>query len=215
MNINFDTIGIVIIAISLFGYISNWLNWRFLNYKLNYLIYYLGAFVHESSHAILCLLTGAKVSEYKVFVRQPHVTYSNSKLPLIGNLLISIAPIFGGLTLLFFANKYFFTSQYIMPEFSSWKFFWNDFLMLLKQINLADWKNLITIFLFLNIGAMIGPSWQDLKNVWFLIIILVFIPWALFTQLGLLALSLILINIIFQIFLIIVGYILRLIFLRK
>jgi len=38
------------------------------------------------------------------------------------------------------------------------------------------WKNLITIFLLLNIGAMISPSWQDLKNVWFLMIILIFIP---------------------------------------
>ena len=101
------TIGIIIIAISVLGYVSNWLNWRFLNYKINLWLYYFGAFVHESSHAIFCLLTGARISEYKVFVKQPHVTYSNSKLPIIGNLLISIAPIFGGLTLLFFINKYF------------------------------------------------------------------------------------------------------------
>lgn len=206
------TIGILIATISILGYTSNWLNWRFLNYKINYLLYYFGTFIHESSHAILCLLTGAKISEYKVFVKQPHVSYSNSRLPLLGNLLISIAPMFGGLILLFIVNKYFFTNHFIMPEFSNWKLFLNDFLKLLKQIDITEWKNLVAIFLFLNIGVMLGPSWQDLKNVWFLIIILMFIPWIFFTHLGLLAIALILINIIFQIFLILIISIIKTLF---
>ena len=210
MELNTNTIGIIIIIISALGYISNWLNWRFLNYKINYLLYYFGAFIHESSHAMLCLLTGARISEYKVFVRQPHVTYSNSKLPVLGNLLIAIAPIFGGLLLLFFIDKYFLVNQYIMPSFFGWNFFLEDFLKFLKQIDLSAWKNLITIFLFLNIGAMIGPSLQDLKNVWILIIILVFIPSSLFTHLGFLAISLILINIIFQIILILILALIKL-----
>jgi hypothetical protein len=201
-NMNEATIGIIIVVISALGYVSNSLNWRFLNYKINYLLYYLGAFIHESSHAIFCLLTFAKVSEYKVFVRQPHVSYSNSKLPLIGNLLISIAPIFGGLTVIFFVNKYFLAGQYIMPQFQNWQFFLSDFLKFIKQIDITKWKNLLAIFLFLNIGAMIAPSSQDLKNVWFWIILLVFIPWPFFTHFGLLAVAFILINIIFQIILI-------------
>ena len=209
------TIGIVIIAISALGYASNWLNWRFLNYKINYLLYYFGAFVHETSHALLCLATGAKISEYKVFTRQPHVTYSNSKLPILGNLFISIAPIFGGLAVLFFVNKYFFIDYYVMPSFSDCNYFLSDFLSFIKQINLSDWRNLLTIFFFLNMGAMIGPSWQDLKNVWFLILLLVFVPWPLFVHLGLLAIALILINIIFQLFLIIIISIFKLIFGRK
>lgn len=198
------TIGIIIIIVSILGYVSNWLNWHFLNYKINYLLYYFGAFVHESSHAIFCLLTSARISEYKIFVKQPHVSYSNPKLPIIGNLLISIAPILGGLILLFFINKYFFMNQYIMPQFSNWKFLLTDLLKFLRQINIMEWKNLITIFLFLNIGAMIGPSWQDLKNAWFLIIILIFISWSFFTHLGLLAVALILVNIILQIILIVI-----------
>jgi hypothetical protein len=198
------TIGIIIVAVSIFGYISNWLNWRFLNYKINHWLYYLGAFVHESSHAILCLLTGAKISQYKVFAEQPRVVYSNPKLPIIGNLLISIAPMFGGLALLFLVNKYFLANQYLMPQFSNWRFFMSDFFNFLKQINLTDWKNLITVFLLLNVGAMIGPSWRDLKNVWILIIILMFIPWAFFAHLGLFAVALILMNILLQIILILI-----------
>ena len=193
------TIGIFIFVISFLGYASNWLNWRFLNYKINYFLYYVGAFVHETSHAVLCVLTGAKISEYKVFVREPHVSYSNSKLPVIGNLLIAIAPMFGGLAALFLFNKYFLANHYVMPPFSVWKNFFVDFIKLLKQINTFQIKDIITILLFLNIGATIGPSWQDLKNVWPLILILAFIPWPFFTHLGLLAIAMILINIIFQI----------------
>ena len=54
-----------------------------------------------------------------------------------------------------------------MPQFSNWKFLLTDLLKFLRQINIMEWKNLITIFLFLNIGAMIGPSWQDLKMLGF------------------------------------------------
>jgi hypothetical protein len=208
--LSFTTVGIIIIVISILGYISNWLNWRFLNYKINYLLYYLGTFIHESSHAVFCLLTGAKITEYKIFTKQPRVAYVNSRLPIIGNLLISIAPILGGLVFLFFVNKYFLTNQYIMPAFSDWRFFSADFLKFLKQINLLDWKNLVALFLFLNIGAMLAPSWQDLKNVWFLIIILIFIKWPLFTHLGLMAISFILIALIFQVILVVVVSIIKL-----
>lgn len=209
---SFLNIGIIVIIISVLGYLSNWLNWRFLNYKINYLFYYFGAFIHENSHAVFCLLTGAKITEYKIFTKQPHVAYVNSKLPIIGNLFISTAPILGGLIFLFFINKYFLVNQYSMPPFSSWQFFGVDFLKFLKQINLLDWKNLIALFLFLNIGVMLAPSWQDLKNVWFLIIVLIFIKCPLFTHLGLMAISFILIALIFQIFLIAIISIIKFLF---
>lgn len=206
------TVGIIIVIISVLGYFSNWLNWRFLNYKINHLLYYFGAFIHESSHAILCILTGAKISEYKVFSEQPHVSYSNPKLPIIGNLLIAIAPIFGGLLLLFFINKYFFMNQYVMPQFLSWEFLLSDLLKFLKQIDFTDWKNIVTIFLLLNIGSMIGPSLQDLKNVWIAMIVLVFVPWPFFNHLGMLAVAFIIINIVFQVILAIFIFIIKSLF---
>jgi hypothetical protein len=204
------TIGILIIIIILLGYLSNWLNWRFLNYKINHLLYYFGAFIHESSHALVCLLVGARVSEYKVLVAQPRVAYSKPKLPIIGNLLISIAPMLGGLALLYFLNKYFFLNQYTIPSFSNYKLFLPNLLTFLKQINIFDWKNLIFLFLLLNIGAMIGPSMRDLKNVWVLMVLLIFIPWPFFTSLGFLAIGLILMNIALQIILISIIYIIKL-----
>lgn len=203
------TIGVVIIGISALGYFSNWLNWRFLNYKITQWLYYLGAFVHETSHAILCLLTGAKVSEYKIFVRQPRVVHSKPRIPIIGSLLVSIAPIFGGLLVLFLINKYFLMNEYLMPEFSNWHLFLQDLWQLLIQIDFFKWQTFALFFLFLNMGAMLGPSLQDLKNIWWILIILLFIPSNFFVQLGLLALALILINILLQGVLIILISILK------
>ena len=203
------TIGMVVIAISVFGYVSNWINWRFLNYKIVHLLYYLGAFVHETSHAIFCIILGAKVSEYKVFVRDPHVRHSDSKVPFVGNLLISLAPIIGGLLFIFLINKYFLVDKYTMPAFSDLNFFINDLLLLIKQIDITKWQTVIFIFIFLNIGAMIGPSYQDLKNVWPLLIILLFIKSTFFVHLGLLAIALIVINILIQIVLTLSIFLLR------
>jgi hypothetical protein len=99
-----------------------------------------------------------------------------------------------------------------MPAFSNWKFFLHDFLKFFNQINIAKWQDWVLIFLFFNMGAMLGPSWQDLKNVWILIIILAFIPSAFFTHLGLLAAALILMNIVLQIFLIIIVSVIKIVY---
>jgi hypothetical protein len=63
-----------------------------------------GVLVHELSHYVMCKLTGARVVELKLFERQRvgqqiiyggHVTHGLSKLPLLGDPLISFAPVFG------------------------------------------------------------------------------------------------------------------------
>ncbi len=63
-----------------------------------------GVLVHELSHYVMCKLTGAKVVELKLFEKQEvkghtvyggYVTHGPSKLPLLGDPLISFAPVFG------------------------------------------------------------------------------------------------------------------------
>ncbi len=63
-----------------------------------------GVLVHELSHYLMCKLTGAKVHELRLFEKQQagrhtvyggHVTHGPSKLPLLGDPLISFAPVFG------------------------------------------------------------------------------------------------------------------------
>lgn len=68
------------------------------------LVIFPGVVVHELSHYLLCLATGAKVFEVKFFEKRQegnravyggHVTHGPSKLPIVGEPLISFAPIFG------------------------------------------------------------------------------------------------------------------------
>lgn len=191
-------LGAVILLITVLGYISNWLNWRFLNYSVTHLLYYVGAFVHESSHAILCILTGARIEEFRVFSRQPHVVSTESRLPFIGEVLINIAPIIGGLSFLFLINTYILKGYFVIPQFTAWSSIPHASWALLSQINLLEWQSWVMLLLFVNVGAMLGPSFRDLRNIWAALIVLCFIHSPLLAALGLLAVSLIAINIIIQ-----------------
>jgi hypothetical protein len=201
-------LGVVIVLIAAFGYISNFLNWRYLNYSVVRLLYYVGAVVHETSHAILCVLTGAKIEEFTIFSDRPHVTHQKSRLPFLGELLISSAPIAGGLLFLFLVNHYLLGNYFVAsaPQFSSWRD-WRSMLLgpldLLSQINLLQWQSWVMILLFFNVGAMLGPSLRDLKNAWPMFVLLFFIPlfWATrpLVGMGLMALDLIFVNILLQV----------------
>lgn len=202
-------LGLLIILITILGTLSNWLNWRYLNYRAIQFLYYIGAFIHETSHALLCVITGAKIEDYVIFSRQPHVIYRRPKLAFVGELLISFAPIAGGLLLLFLINKYFLVSHFKIPEFSNWLDIFVAPFKLLLQINLFSWQSWLMILLFLNVGAMIGPSWQDLKNIWPAIIILFFFNYPWLANLGLTAIILILTNILIQFILILIFEVIK------
>ncbi len=191
--------GVILILITLLGYVSNWLNWKFLNYKATYLLYYIGTFIHESSHAILCVMTGAKIEKFQVFSRQPQVVHLKSKIPLIGEFLISIAPIAGGLLFLFLLNRYILGNYFTVPTISSWQTMILEPLGILGELNPLQWQSWLMVILFFNVGAMIGPSWKDLKNIWPFFIILIFITYSPLINIGLLVISFILINILLQI----------------
>lgn len=171
------TLGIIILLIVVVGFVSNWLNGRYLNFKITHYLYYIGAFVHETSHAIMCKLTGAKIQEYSVFSEQPHVTHTRSRLPIVGGILISSAPIFGGILFLFLIN-YFLPSINIsiIHSVSDWKEILLLPIELIKSVNIFSWHGLVLLLLLINSGAMIGPSLQDMKNIW-----VVFIPFLFFS----------------------------------
>lgn len=193
------SLGLIIVLIVIFGYTSNWLNWRYLNHRFTQYLYYVGAFVHESSHALLCMITGAKILEFKVFTSQPHVIHNKSKLPLIGEFLISSAPIVGGLFFLFLVNHFLLKDHFtLMTPGSNWKDVLIGPLDVLSQIHILEWQTWVMVALFLNIGAMIGPSFQDIKNIWPILILAFFVRSPILEHLGLIALCLILVNILIQ-----------------
>jgi len=204
-------LGILIISITVLGYFSNWLNGKYLNFKLTRWLYHLGTIIHELSHAILCILTGARITQFNIFSKQPHVSHTKSKLPLIGQPLISLAPIAGGLFFIYGINTWVLNNYFTITQPDSWNGLSPALLTSISQFNLTDWQSWVMILLFINIGAMIGPSTKDLKNIWPAIIIMFFITWTTLTEVSLIVINLILLNIAIQFVAILIRQFLKLI----
>lgn len=199
------TLGIIIILIVIFGFISNWLNGKYLNFKITHYLYYIGTLVHETSHAIACILTGAKIEEYSVFSDQPHVTHKTSKIPIIGNLFISAAPIFGGILFLYLINYFFPSLNFeIIKSVSNIEEIIKLPIEIIKDINFLSLNGILMATLLINSGAMIGPSIQDMKNIWFVFIPLIFLNISILNNLCFTALIIILANIYIQLILILI-----------
>lgn len=203
------TIGLVIIAISTLGYISNYINGQYLRGPVVRALYYIGAFVHETSHALVALCMGAKVVEYTVFSRQPRVVYVRPKVRIIGDALIAIAPIFGGLGFLFLLNAFVLHHALSVGNVHNWSDVPKMVLEFFTHFNIRAWESWVLLVLCLNSGSMLGPSLQDLKNVWIILLVLVFIPWAWLTSIGFIAIGLIAANIVVQAVLVLVVYLVR------
>jgi hypothetical protein len=195
-------LGILIIVISILGYFSNYLNYSYLNYSVLHWLYYLGVIIHESSHAVLCIFTGAKITKFQIFHKQPQVSHTKSRIPIIGQALISLAPIAGGFLFLYLVNRYLLLNYLTINEISSWSEIFNIVLNILSQINIITWQGWIVLLLSFNVGAMLGPSFQDLKNIWWVFIILFFIKWSFLINIAIVIIALIITNIIIQLSLI-------------
>ncbi|HTK33266.1 MAG TPA: hypothetical protein VL335_01820 [Candidatus Paceibacterota bacterium] len=192
------TTGFILLIVIAVAYFSNWLNWKFLNSNITRYLYYIGALIHESSHALVAVVLGSHIHEFKVFSEQPRVVYGKPKIPLVGNMLISLAPLFGGLIFLYLVNSYVLHSQFAIHSVVLENIY-NSLLSLIFQINLLHWQTWVLILLFINVGAMLSPSWQDIKNMWPALIIFLFIDIAPLSNLLTIALQLILVGIVIQV----------------
>lgn len=203
------TLGIIIITITFLGYFSNFLNGRYLNFFPINLLYYLGAIIHETSHAIMCVFTGAKITDFSIFSSQPHVSHQKSKIPFFGQTLISLAPMAGGILFLYIFNHFLLKDYLDINSISNIEDLLKYPFFIISQLNLLEWQTWLIILISLNSGAMLGPSTQDLKNIWPVLLILFFVKWNFLAQILFLIISLIVTNIIIQIGLIIIKSILR------
>jgi len=141
-----------------------------------------GIVVHEFSHALICFLTGAKITKISLFDKQGgSVRHQPSRLPVIGPLLISFAPfIFGtGLIILFahwlgIRTTEMTTLQLDPASISSY------IVTLFHRINFADWRNIFILYLALSVAVTMTPSSQDILNVAVLLILLFALSFYLF-----------------------------------
>lgn len=148
-----------------------------------------GIVVHEFSHALICFLTGAKVTKISLFDKEGgSVQHQPSKLPVIGPLLISFAPfIFGVILIILFAHWLGLKSSDIttlQPDVNSIVAFIKS---LIHQINFHSPSNWLILYLTLSTVVTMTPSRQDILNIAFLLVIIVAVSFYLlqFTKLRL------------------------------
>ena len=142
---------------------------------LYYLISAPGVVVHECTHIAGCLITGAKIKKVVFFSEQGgSVTYQSPKVPLLGNVIIGTAPLFGiplvlaGLTWLF--GTYFgctlFSSVPSLTSLVGAGTLLSSALLILYENLVVGFNGWFLLYLYLTISLVLSlsPSMQDIKN---------------------------------------------------
>ena len=145
-----------------------------------------GVMIHELSHLVGCLLTFTKV--YKVNLFTPtgdslgSVEHAKTGNPM-KNIIISIAPLFGGTLVIWLLTSLFFPEIYrvqldsvnvALSELSSFQNFfnftvgyfqlyWDYFIQLMQNMNFGAWQTYLFIYLMLSLSSHVAPSKKDLS----------------------------------------------------
>jgi len=151
-----------------------------LSYLVNYLLsksilgrayqYFLlpGVVLHETAHLIFCILTGAKVVSVTFFDSEGgRVEHEKPKLPIIGQVLISTAPLVFGIIAIFLLASWLglkgieigLLKTAVMGD---WLQF---FARYLEPVSLSGYKTWLAIYFILAVAVTMAPSKQDFKNI--------------------------------------------------
>ncbi|MGB7788658.1 M50 family metallopeptidase [Methanoregula sp.] len=164
------------IAVMILSLILDYLWARVLPVRfLYYILRFPGVVVHECSHILGCLLTGAEVQKVVLFSEGGgSVTYARPKIPLLGDVIISTAPVFCIPLVLAFCTWVF--AQYLGCIFPVFPFPPDSTNMpggaVTVIFRMFD-ANIVTrfdpwfilyLYLTLSLILSVAPSLQDLKN---------------------------------------------------
>jgi hypothetical protein len=142
---------------------------------LYYILRFPGVVIHECSHILGCLLTGADIRKVVLFSEAGgSVTYARPKIPLIGDVIISTAPVFCIPLVLTFCTWVF--GQYLGCSFPAFPFPLTSATLtgvIVAGIFQMFDTNIVTrfnpwfilyLYLTLSLILSVAPSLQDLKN---------------------------------------------------
>lgn len=172
-----------------------------------------GVIIHELAHGFACLFTGAKVSEMALFEKDGgHVKHTRPKVPIIGPVIISLAPLVAGIVIIYFTSKYLsavdlsiFKSGYIAKAVIAAN---SNILRNLAHFSFRNW---ILLYIVISTAVTMVPSRQDFVNAFFPLLVLIlafliiskythiFLPTASFNLLMLCALNLLILMLILSI----------------
>ncbi len=140
--------------------------WKRIFFSSKYLfLVFPGVVIHELSHAVGCLITGAKITKIKFFSKKGgFVRHKKPKIPILGSVIISFFPLVGGVFFLFLLFNFFFPVTFSDPNFNI------DFINELYQLfseNYSNWKFWALLYMITSIIICIIPSKKDFKNSFF------------------------------------------------
>lgn len=141
-----------------------------------------GVIVHEFSHAILCLLMGAKITKIALFDKQGgSVEHTKPFIPIIGQVLISLAPFYLGAVAIYFLSLWIGLKQVDLGSISlTFDGAINFFKSLIGTINFSDYKNWLIVYFVLSVAVTMTPSKQDMKNVAFSLIFIGLVVYSIY-----------------------------------
>jgi hypothetical protein len=152
------------------GEALNWLLVRALPYKWYRWSLSPGIIVHELSHAVACFIVGARVEELALLSPTGgHVKHTQPRVPYIGNAIVALAPIVGGLfvivaTLSFLTPELFEAllatdlAQPLTQIYGAWL---GTFIQVFNPLSIESWVMLVVI---LTVSASLAPSMVDLRS---------------------------------------------------
>jgi hypothetical protein len=124
-----------------------------------------GVIIHELSHAFACLLMFAKVKEIKFFDKKGgFVKHEKSRFPIIGQVIISLAPLFVGIGLIFILARLLSIDPNFHLDLSWSRTNLNLIIEAISKIDYFNFQNLLIIYLLFSISVTMTPSFIDLVN---------------------------------------------------
>ena len=159
-----------LIVLFLFSFILNSL-WKRIFYGKKYRIFLApGVIIHELSHALACRITGAKIKEINFFLWDGgYVKHNKPKIPIVGKILISFAPVLGGIGALFLFSLIF-GLRFPLEIVDFQQSFFQGLSIAIQEIpffvkqNWLSWQFWIFIYLVISIIVCLVPSKTDIKN---------------------------------------------------
>jgi hypothetical protein len=175
------TLVLLIVAMLVLSYFINFFLVRSFLGKHYQLFLMPGVVLHELSHLLFCVITGAKVVNVTLFDAQGgRVEHEKPKWPLIGQMLISFAPFVIGVALVYLMSLAIGLKGLDVTEL---KFDYSNLLQsaanFLAPIDFASWKTWVFGYLIVSVSVTLSPSKQDFKNIAVAILISILIYIAL------------------------------------
>ena len=130
-----------------------------------------GTIAHETSHAIVALLMGARITKFSVIPSGNtlgHVEYTSPKIPFIGNAAISVAPLIGCPAILLLISRYFGVHFDFPPGsfdiLAETRFLLDGTFTFITGLDYLNWKTYFFLYLALTLGAGAAPGKTDIIN---------------------------------------------------